>query len=191
MSDETLRRPLPYALNRPSISMAGTWTCRGKKRSRQEPLCRASRRRHRQQHPGSGSDPLASHTWFLRYARVRDPLARLSACLRCAETLLPERPQPAHRRGAPRHTKSHLCLPRTPSGSDIAGRSPNRGMVLSRVADGYTGIGVVGIAREVATAAPGREPGPLLATKHSSGCPFCKSDPNVMVMPSAEMRPRE
>ena len=59
------------------------------------------------------------------------------------------------------------------------------------LADGYTGIGVVGIAREVATAAPGREPGPLLATKHSSGCPFCKSDPNVMVMPSAEMRPRE
>jgi hypothetical protein len=28
---------------------------------------------------GSGRDPLASHTWFLRYARVRDPLARLSA----------------------------------------------------------------------------------------------------------------
>jgi hypothetical protein len=32
-------------------------------------------------------DPLAAHTWFLRYARVRQPLARLGACLRAAEAL--------------------------------------------------------------------------------------------------------
>ena len=168
MSDETLRRPLPYALNRPSISMAGPWTCRGKKRSRQELLCRASRRRHRQQHPGSGRDPLASHTWFLRYARVRDPLARLSACLRCAEALLPERPQPANCRGALRRKITPCLGHRVGHCWQIAGSW--RGLVSD--ADGCPGIGVVGIAREVATAAPGREPGFLLAAKHSSGCPF-------------------
>jgi hypothetical protein len=32
-------------------------------------------------------DPLAVHGWFMRYARVRDPLARLAACLRAAEVL--------------------------------------------------------------------------------------------------------
>jgi hypothetical protein len=32
-----------------------------------------------------GGDALASYTWFTRYARVRDPLARLGACLRNAE----------------------------------------------------------------------------------------------------------
>jgi hypothetical protein len=34
-----------------------------------------------------GSDPLAVFTWFTRCARVRDPIARLSACLRGAEVL--------------------------------------------------------------------------------------------------------
>jgi hypothetical protein len=34
-----------------------------------------------------GGDPLAAHTWFLRYARVCDSLARLGACLRGAEAL--------------------------------------------------------------------------------------------------------
>ncbi len=34
-----------------------------------------------------GGDALAPYGWFLRYARVRDPLARLSACLHKAETL--------------------------------------------------------------------------------------------------------
>ncbi|MEJ8850705.1 hypothetical protein [Variovorax rhizosphaerae] len=34
-----------------------------------------------------GGDPLAAHTWFTRSARVRDPVARLSACLRGAEVL--------------------------------------------------------------------------------------------------------
>jgi hypothetical protein len=32
-----------------------------------------------------GGDALATYTWFTRYARVRDPLARLGACLRNAE----------------------------------------------------------------------------------------------------------
>jgi hypothetical protein len=32
-------------------------------------------------------DPLAVHTWFLRSARVRDPVARLSMCLQRAEVL--------------------------------------------------------------------------------------------------------
>jgi hypothetical protein len=36
-------------------------------------------------------------------------------------------------------------------------------MVLSHVEDDCAGIGVVGIAREVATATPGREPGPAIA----------------------------
>jgi hypothetical protein len=34
-----------------------------------------------------GGDPLAVYTWFTRCARVRDPVARLSACLRGAEVL--------------------------------------------------------------------------------------------------------
>ncbi|MDM0117318.1 hypothetical protein QTI66_34955 [Variovorax sp. J22R133] len=34
-----------------------------------------------------GGDPLAAHTWFTRSARVRDPVARLGACLRGAEVL--------------------------------------------------------------------------------------------------------
>jgi len=34
-----------------------------------------------------GGDPLAAHTWFTRSARVRDPVARLAACLRGAEVL--------------------------------------------------------------------------------------------------------
>ena len=34
-----------------------------------------------------GGDPLAVFTWFTRSARVRDPIARLSACLRGAEVL--------------------------------------------------------------------------------------------------------
>ena len=34
-----------------------------------------------------GSDPLAANTWVLRYARTRDAVARLSACLRGAEVL--------------------------------------------------------------------------------------------------------
>ncbi|MEP6493008.1 MAG: hypothetical protein ABJF01_10050 [bacterium] len=34
-----------------------------------------------------GGDALAPYTWFARYGRVRDPLARLSACLRNAEVL--------------------------------------------------------------------------------------------------------
>ena len=35
--------------------------------------------------PAQGGDPLAANTWFLRQARVRDPLARLGACLQRAE----------------------------------------------------------------------------------------------------------
>jgi hypothetical protein len=34
-----------------------------------------------------GGDPLAAHSWFARYARVRDPMSRMSACLRGAEVL--------------------------------------------------------------------------------------------------------
>jgi len=34
-----------------------------------------------------GGDPLEVYTWFTRCARVRDPIARLSACLRGAEVL--------------------------------------------------------------------------------------------------------
>ena len=34
-----------------------------------------------------GGDALASHTWFARSARVRDPVAKLAACLRGAEVL--------------------------------------------------------------------------------------------------------
>ncbi|MEJ8823735.1 hypothetical protein WKW80_17115 [Variovorax humicola] len=34
-----------------------------------------------------GGDALASHTWFMRSARVRDPVARMAACLRGAEVL--------------------------------------------------------------------------------------------------------
>ncbi|MGJ7510127.1 hypothetical protein [Variovorax sp. GT1P44] len=34
-----------------------------------------------------GGDPLAAHTWLTRSARVRDPVARLAACLRGAEVL--------------------------------------------------------------------------------------------------------
>jgi len=34
-----------------------------------------------------GGDALAANTWFARYARVRDPLGRLGACLRGAEVL--------------------------------------------------------------------------------------------------------
>lgn len=32
-------------------------------------------------------DPLAAHTWFMRIARVREPVGRLAACLRGAEAL--------------------------------------------------------------------------------------------------------
>lgn len=35
-----------------------------------------------------GGDALAAYTWFARYTRVRDPLARLGACLRNAEVLV-------------------------------------------------------------------------------------------------------
>ncbi len=34
-----------------------------------------------------GGDPLAAHTWFTQYARVRDPMSRMSACLRGADVL--------------------------------------------------------------------------------------------------------
>ena len=34
-----------------------------------------------------GGDPLASASWFLKVARVRDPLARLSTCLHYAEAM--------------------------------------------------------------------------------------------------------
>src|SRR5215470_17613794 len=34
-----------------------------------------------------GGDSLAVHGWFTRFSRVRDPLARLGACLRGAEIL--------------------------------------------------------------------------------------------------------
>jgi hypothetical protein len=34
-----------------------------------------------------GGDPLAAHGWFTQYARVRDPMSRMSACLRGAEVL--------------------------------------------------------------------------------------------------------
>lgn len=34
-----------------------------------------------------GGDPLASASWFLKAARVRDPLARLSTCLHYAEAM--------------------------------------------------------------------------------------------------------
>jgi hypothetical protein len=34
-----------------------------------------------------GGDPLAAHGWFTQYARVRDPMGRMSACLRGAEVL--------------------------------------------------------------------------------------------------------
>jgi hypothetical protein len=34
-----------------------------------------------------GGDPMAAHTWFMRFARVRDTVARLGACLRGAEVL--------------------------------------------------------------------------------------------------------
>jgi hypothetical protein len=34
-----------------------------------------------------GGDPLTAYAWFIRLARVRDRLARLGACLRCAEVL--------------------------------------------------------------------------------------------------------
>ena len=34
-----------------------------------------------------GGDPLAAHGWFAQYARVRDPMGRMSACLRGAEVL--------------------------------------------------------------------------------------------------------
>jgi hypothetical protein len=34
-----------------------------------------------------GADPLAARTWFTRAARVREPIARLAACLRGAEAL--------------------------------------------------------------------------------------------------------
>ncbi|MGZ5904624.1 MAG: hypothetical protein ACXWKQ_04685, partial [Reyranella sp.] len=34
-----------------------------------------------------GGDPLASHGWFAQYSRVRDPMGRMSACLRGAEVL--------------------------------------------------------------------------------------------------------
>jgi hypothetical protein len=34
-----------------------------------------------------GGDPLAAHGWFARYARVRDTVARMSACLRGADVL--------------------------------------------------------------------------------------------------------
>jgi len=48
-----------------------------------------------------------------------------------------------------------LCLPKTPS-VEIAGELPNRGMILSHAEDGCAGIEVAGIAREAATAAPGK-----------------------------------
>ena len=156
MSDETLRRPLPYALNRPSISMAGTWTCRGKKavpprtalpRFSSPPSPAAPRLR-------AGSASVA----HLVPALCPGPR---STC--AAQCLLARRGGVAPRETAAcapqRCAAPHKITPmptENPSGSDIAGRSPNRGMVLSRDADGYTGIGVVGIAREVATAAPGR-----------------------------------
>ena len=34
-----------------------------------------------------GGDAFAAHTWLARSARVREPVARLAACLRCAEVL--------------------------------------------------------------------------------------------------------
>ena len=35
-----------------------------------------------------GGDPLAAHGWFAQYARVRDPMGRMNACLRGAEVLV-------------------------------------------------------------------------------------------------------
>jgi hypothetical protein len=34
-----------------------------------------------------GGDPLAAHGWFAQYARIRDPMGRMNACLRGAEVL--------------------------------------------------------------------------------------------------------
>jgi len=35
-----------------------------------------------------GGDPLAAHGWFAQYARIRDPMGRMNACLRGAEVLV-------------------------------------------------------------------------------------------------------
>ena len=35
-----------------------------------------------------GGDPLAAHGWFAQYARIRDPMDRMNACLRGAEVLV-------------------------------------------------------------------------------------------------------